>query len=157
MSKFKVFKISESHEFKFKISESDEFKISNFNFYKKNTTPRTVWAFQGVSHFSNKCSSTIYTKSPLDLVGQFFQKLMLEGQKFQRREGEGDLHGWCQELIETGSNLSNLLFLTNHSCKFISRSFVDKICKEKIRKILFINVHKNACQICYVNQRTWIL
>ena len=33
---------------------------------------RTIWAFQGVSHFLNKCSSTVYTKSPLDFVGQFF-------------------------------------------------------------------------------------
>ena len=50
----------------------------NFDFYKKNiTTPRTIWGFQGLSHFSNKCSSTFYMKSALDLAGQFFLKMML--------------------------------------------------------------------------------
>ena len=29
-----------------------------------------ISAFQGVSHFSNKYSSTVYTKSELDSVGQ---------------------------------------------------------------------------------------
>ena len=56
--------------------------ISNFNFdfYKKNiTTSWTIWAFQEVSHFSNKCSSTVYAKSALDLVGQIFLKMMLAG------------------------------------------------------------------------------
>ena len=53
----------------------------NFNFHKKNisTPPTTVWAFQGVSHFSNKCSSTFYTKLALDSEGQFFLKMMLRG------------------------------------------------------------------------------
>ena len=32
----------------------------NFHFYEKNiTTPGTIWAFQRVSHFWNKCSSTV--------------------------------------------------------------------------------------------------
>ena len=44
----------------------------NFNFYKKN-----IWAFPGVSHFSNKCSSTVYAKSVLGLLGQLFLKMML--------------------------------------------------------------------------------
>ena len=39
--------------------------------------PRTISAFQGVSHFSNICSSTVYAKSALDLVGQFFLIMML--------------------------------------------------------------------------------
>ena len=41
---------------------------------------RTIWAFQGVSLFSIKCSSTVHTKSALDLVGQFFLKMMLWGE-----------------------------------------------------------------------------
>ena len=36
----------------------------------------TIWALQGVSHFSNECSSTVYTKSALDLWGQFFLKMI---------------------------------------------------------------------------------
>ena len=156
MSKFKVFKISESHEFKFKISESDEFKISNFNFYKKNTTPRTVWAFQGVDISQTNAHPQFIRSHHWIWLDSFFRNWCWRDKNFKGERERGIFHGWCQELIETGSNLSNLLFLTNHSCKFISRSFVDKICKEKIRKILFINVHKNACQICYVNQRTWI-
>ena len=58
-------------------------------------SPRTIWAFPVVSHFSNKCSSTVYTKPALDLVGQIFLKMMLEGhvwmgnKKF--RGGGGDL------------------------------------------------------------------
>ena len=43
--------------------------------------PRRIWAFQGVNHFSNKYSSTVYAKSALDSVGQFFLKMMLGGQK----------------------------------------------------------------------------
>ena len=40
---------------------------------------RTIWAFQGVSHFSNICSSKVYTKSAVDLVDQFFLKTMFWG------------------------------------------------------------------------------
>ena len=44
-------------------------------FIKRVLPPlRTVWTLQGVSHFSNKCYSTVYTKSALDFVGEFFQK-----------------------------------------------------------------------------------
>ena len=40
------------------------------------TTPKTIWAPQVVSHFSSKSSSTVYTKPTLDLVGQFFLKML---------------------------------------------------------------------------------
>ena len=33
--------------------------------------------FPWVSHFSKRCSSTVYMKLALDLVGQFFLKMML--------------------------------------------------------------------------------
>ena len=49
------------------------------------TTP-TAEIFElskGLTHFSNKCSSTVYMKSALNLVEQFFLKMMLGGQKFQ--------------------------------------------------------------------------
>ena len=36
--------------------------------------PRTIWACQGVSHFSNKCSSTVYTNFVLDWWDSFFLK-----------------------------------------------------------------------------------
>ena len=51
----------------------------NFNFYKNNiTTPQSFLSFPRVSHFSNMGSSTVYTKSALDMMGQFFLKMMLE-------------------------------------------------------------------------------
>ena len=52
--------------------------------------PRTNSALQRVSHFSNECSSTVYKKSALDLVGQFFVKIILGGtKKFQEVGGGG--------------------------------------------------------------------
>ena len=46
--------------------------------------PRTIWAFQGVTLFSNKCSCTIYTKSALDLVRQYSLKMMFGGNVWTR-------------------------------------------------------------------------
>ena len=54
---------------------------------------RTIWAFQGVNQFSNKCSSSVYTKSALDF--SLKKKMMLEGhvwmegQKISRGRGQG--------------------------------------------------------------------
>ena len=53
--------------------------------------PRTIWAFQRVSHFSKKCSSTVYMKSALGLLGQFFLKMTLRGHVWMRR---GKNLGW---------------------------------------------------------------
>ena len=55
--------------------------------------PRTIWAVQAVSHFSNKCSSTVYTNSALDLVGQFLIKMILRG------------HFWMEGQTNSGENL----------------------------------------------------
>ena len=77
--------------------------VFNFNFYKKNiTTPKTILAFQGVSHFSNKCSSTVYRRSALDLVGGT--------KKFQGGEGR-IYHGWCHDFGRcSGSTGANFIF-----------------------------------------------
>ena len=48
--------------------------------------------FPRVTNFSNKCSCTINMKSVLDLVGQFFLKMMLGDKKIS---GRGEIyHGW---------------------------------------------------------------
>ena len=52
--------------------------------------PELFELFQGVSHLSNKCSSTVYTKSAL--VGQFFLKMML-----------GDMSEWGDKKISGGN------------------------------------------------------
>ena len=88
MSKFKVFKISESHEFKFKISESDEFKISNFNFYKKNTTPRTVWAFQGVDISQTNAHHNLYEVT-IGFGWTVFSETDVGGTKISKERGRG--------------------------------------------------------------------
>ena len=63
----------------------------NFNFYKKN-----IWAFPGVSHFSNKCSSTVYAKSVLGLLGQLFLKMML-GKTCLNGGTKKCQGGWCHD------------------------------------------------------------
>ena len=60
--------------------------------------PRTIWAVLEVSHFWNKCSSTVYTKSALDLVGQCFLKMMLGEHVWMGGQNNfrgGIYHGWC--------------------------------------------------------------
>ena len=60
--------------------------------------PRTIWALQVVSHFSNEYSSIVYLKSALDLVEQFFLKIMLGGHVwmgFKKISGWGIYHRWC--------------------------------------------------------------
>ena len=78
--------------------------LGHLIFYKKNiSTPRTILALEVVSHFSNKCSSAVYTKSALDLVGQFFVKMMLgdisEWVDKKISRGGGIYHGWCNDTM----------------------------------------------------------
>ena len=66
----------------------------NFNFYKKNiTTPRTIWAFQGVSHFSNKCSSTVYVSQHWVWWDSFLLK-WCQGDMSEWGETQGRGGGW---------------------------------------------------------------
>ena len=87
-------------------------RVFNFNFYKKDiTTPRTIWAFQEISHLSNKCPSTVYTKSALNLVGQFFLKMILGGclnLEGRQKNFRGIYDGWCHESMVLLSLLFNL-------------------------------------------------
>ena len=87
--------------------------------------PWTIWAFQGVSHFSSKCSSIVYAKSTLDLMGQFFLKMMLGGhfwmggQKKSRGGGARTYHGWCHV-----RNLDRLFFMPFHDAYLIFFNFL---------------------------------
>ena len=78
-------------------------------------SPELIELCKGVSHFSNKSLSTGYSKSALDLVRQFFLKMMLEdmsewGLQKNFRRG-GIYHGWCHDvnLTQTISDLLALL------------------------------------------------
>ena len=77
--------------------------------------PRTIWAVQVVSHFSNKCSFTVYTKSALDLVGQFFSKNDVgDMSKWGDKNISGEIyHGWCH--VYKFPNLHKSNVLTPHS------------------------------------------
>ena len=67
-------------------------------FIRKILPPtRTIWAFQGVSHFWNKCSSTVYTKSALNLAGHFFLKMIL-----------GKMSEWGDKKISGGKSTMNV-------------------------------------------------
>ena len=96
--------------------------VFNFNFYKKNiTTPKTILAFQGVSHFSNKCSSTVYRRSALDLVGQFFLKVMLEGQKNFRGERGGSTMDDAMTLVDVLAQLVPISYSQGSSIRYSER------------------------------------
>ena len=96
----------------FQISESHDFYILPCGhliliFIRRILPPlRTIWAFQGVNPFSNKCSSTAYTKSALDLVGEFFLKMMLgDMSEWRDKKNSGGEGGYLSWMLHSWRNM----------------------------------------------------
>ena len=96
----------------------------NFNFYKKNfTNSQNYLSFPRVIHFSNKFSSTVYTKSVLDLVGQFFLKwcwgTCLNGRQKNFRGGWGGNLPWMMLDDGCGSWDMDEMFSASQIARFL--------------------------------------